>query len=178
MSAQQLYQYRRHLNSRVSQGLYGWHPLLLIPSGAQSFLSEHPGSRDWYRSLSKPCIRSAGVGSLPLPANYGARLPAISQCPVRLPRAALMPYPDVHWRQASWRCLWQPRRLTEVKMQKSAPYYQRLLALRAKGGIMFFSIQGPNRLYKGTVMLSPIENYCQRRAVYIREYRYKDEAKI
>lgn len=58
---------------------------------------------------------------------------------------------------------------------------QRLTKLRAKGGIMFFVIERPCRLYKGTVMLSPVENCYQRRAVYIREYKYKeakDETKL
>lgn len=51
---------------------------------------------------------------------------------------------------------------------------QRLTKLRARGGIMFFVIERPCRLYKGTVMLSPVENCYQRRAVYIREYKYKE----
>lgn len=53
----------------------------------------------------------------------------------------------------------------------------KLTALRNKGGIMFFTIQRQDRLYKGTIMISPVENCCQRRAVYIREYRYNNEAK-
>jgi hypothetical protein len=51
---------------------------------------------------------------------------------------------------------------------------QRLTKLRARGGIMFFVIERPCRLYKGTIMLSPVENCYQRRAVYIREYKYKE----
>lgn len=51
---------------------------------------------------------------------------------------------------------------------------QRLMKLRARGGIMFFTIERPSRLYKGTVMLSPVENCYQRRAVYVREYKYKE----
>ena len=51
---------------------------------------------------------------------------------------------------------------------------QRLEKLRARGGVMFFVIERPSRLYKGTVMLSPVENCYQRRAVYIREYKYKE----
>lgn len=62
-------------------------------------------------------------------------------------------------------------------MNKCTAHYQRLLSLRAKGGIMFFTIQRQARLYKGTIMLSPVQNCYQRRAVYIKEYRYKDEAK-
>lgn len=58
----------------------------------------------------------------------------------------------------------------------SYSYSQKLMALKSKGGIMFFTIQRQNRLYKGTIMLSPVENCCQKRAVYIREYRYKEEA--
>ena len=53
-------------------------------------------------------------------------------------------------------------------------YRQRLMNLRAKGGIMFFVIERQNRLYKGTIMLSPLVNSCQRRAVYVREYTYNE----
>ncbi|HAH20917.1 MAG: hypothetical protein A2Y00_05970 [Omnitrophica WOR_2 bacterium GWF2_43_52] len=53
---------------------------------------------------------------------------------------------------------------------------QKLQSLYAKGGIMLFAIERPNRLYKGTIMLSPVENCCQRRAVYVREYVYKNDA--
>ena len=54
------------------------------------------------------------------------------------------------------------------------PINQSLTKLRAKGGIMFFSIEKPARLYKGTILLSPIENCFQKKAVYIREYRCRD----
>src|SRR3989339_672813 len=50
---------------------------------------------------------------------------------------------------------------------------QKLKSLYTKGGIMLFAIERPNRLYKGTIMLSPVENCCQRRAVYVREYVYR-----
>lgn len=51
---------------------------------------------------------------------------------------------------------------------------QKLQSLYAKGGIMLFSIERPNRLYKGTIMLSPVENCYQRRVVHVREYGYND----
>ena len=45
-------------------------------------------------------------------------------------------------------------------------------SLRNKGGMMFFTIQRPTRFYKGTILLTPVEDCHQKRAVYIREYRY------
>lgn len=60
------------------------------------------------------------------------------------------------------------------KPKNDNSYRQRLMNLRAKGGIMFFVIEKQNRLYKGTIMLSPVVNCYQRRAVYVREYIYKE----
>ena len=48
-------------------------------------------------------------------------------------------------------------------------------ALLAKGGIMLFSIERPNVVYKGSIMLSPLKNCCQKRAVQINEYRYYEQ---
>ncbi len=46
-------------------------------------------------------------------------------------------------------------------------------ALRIKGGMMFFAIERPERLYKGTILLAPAKNDLQRRTIYIKEYRMK-----
>ena len=54
---------------------------------------------------------------------------------------------------------------------------QRVTSLYAKGGIMLFTIERQNRLYKGTVMLFPVENCYQRRAMYIKEFRYSNREK-
>ena len=62
------------------------------------------------------------------------------------------------------------------KMNTPVNNNQKLKSLYTKGGIMLFAIERPNRLYKGTIMLSPVENCCQRRAVYVREYVYKNDA--
>jgi Cft2 family RNA processing exonuclease len=60
-------------------------------------------------------------------------------------------------------------------MANDAAILKQLSALRIKGGVLFFTIQRPRQVYKGTIILSAVENCCQRRVVYIREYRYKDE---
>lgn len=41
---------------------------------------------------------------------------------------------------------------------------------------MFFRIERPERIYKGTVLLSPVKDSCQRRVVHIREYGYRQES--
>lgn len=47
----------------------------------------------------------------------------------------------------------------------------RIAALYAKGGIMFFDIERPERVFRGMVLLSPVNNEHRRRAVYIKEYK-------
>ncbi len=51
----------------------------------------------------------------------------------------------------------------------------KLSVLLAKGGIMLFTIERPNVLYKGSIMLSPLKDCCQKKAVHINEYRYYGE---
>ena len=48
----------------------------------------------------------------------------------------------------------------------------KLSTLLAKGGIMLFTVERPNVVYKGSIMLSPLQDCCQKRAVHINEYRY------
>ena len=62
-------------------------------------------------------------------------------------------------------------------MANDTEILKQLSALKEKGGTLFFTIQRPNQLYKGTIIISPVENHCQRRVVYIREYCYNDETK-
>ena len=53
----------------------------------------------------------------------------------------------------------------------------KLSALLAKGGIMLFTVERPNVVYKGSIMLSPLQDCCQKRAVHINEYRYYEQDK-
>ena len=53
------------------------------------------------------------------------------------------------------------------------PNSLKLRELFTKGGLMLFTIQRQEALYKGTVTLSPVTDCFQKRAVYIREYLYK-----
>lgn len=39
-----------------------------------------------------------------------------------------------------------------------------------KGGIMFFTVERPECIYSGMIILSPIKENRQRRAVYIKKY--------
>ena len=48
-------------------------------------------------------------------------------------------------------------------------------ALLTKGGIMLFTVERPNVIYKGSIMLSPLKNCCQKRAVQINEYQYYEQ---
>ena len=52
---------------------------------------------------------------------------------------------------------------------------RKLSALQEKGGIMLFTVTRGNIIYKGTIMLSPVQDYCQKRAVYINEYKYYNQ---
>ncbi len=54
------------------------------------------------------------------------------------------------------------------------PNNLKLRELFTKGGLMLFTIQRPQAVYKGTITLSPVADCFQRRAVYIREYQYKE----
>lgn len=47
------------------------------------------------------------------------------------------------------------------------PDNSKINALLAKGGVMFFTIERQVCIYKGMVILSPLRDNCQRRAVYI-----------
>ena len=42
---------------------------------------------------------------------------------------------------------------------------------------MLFVIERPRRIYRGTIMLSPVKNCLQARAVHIREYAYRDDGR-
>ncbi len=52
----------------------------------------------------------------------------------------------------------------------------KVTTLHAKGGIMLFTVEREQRLYKGTIVLSPVEGNYQRRAVYIKEYKFKTDS--
>lgn len=56
------------------------------------------------------------------------------------------------------------------------PNNPKLRELFTKGGLMLFTIQRQEALYKGTVTLSPVTDCFQKRAVHIREYLYKGNA--
>lgn len=45
-------------------------------------------------------------------------------------------------------------------------------ALLNKGGIMFFTVERPACVYSGMVVLTPVEEGCRRRAVYITGYKH------
>ncbi|MFH0790691.1 MAG: hypothetical protein V2A64_03570 [Candidatus Omnitrophota bacterium] len=53
------------------------------------------------------------------------------------------------------------------------PDNSKINALLAKGGVMFFTIERQVCIYKGMVVLSPLRDNCQRRAVYINKYEYR-----
>jgi hypothetical protein len=46
--------------------------------------------------------------------------------------------------------------------------------LQAKGGVMHFIIERPERLYRGMVVLSAVKRGHRTRIVKMKEYRYKD----
>lgn len=48
----------------------------------------------------------------------------------------------------------------------------KLSALLAKGGIMLFTVERPDIIYKGSIILSPLQGCYQKRAVHINKYRY------
>jgi len=50
----------------------------------------------------------------------------------------------------------------------------KLKTLYAKGGLLFFTIERSTRLYRGTILLSPVKDNRQKRAVYIKEYLKKN----
>lgn len=64
----------------------------------------------------------------------------------------------------------------DCKMDAFSQDKQKLKRLYAKGGILLFRIERPNRLYKGAIILSAVEHCFQRRAVYVREYEYHRDA--
>jgi hypothetical protein len=49
---------------------------------------------------------------------------------------------------------------------------ERLQVLMEKGGMMFFTIDRPMRVYRGMVALSPVKNNFRNRDVFIKEYKY------
>ncbi len=50
-----------------------------------------------------------------------------------------------------------------------------LATLQAKGGMMFFTVERQDKLYKGAVLLSPVANAHRTRIVCMKVYRYKEE---
>jgi hypothetical protein len=57
------------------------------------------------------------------------------------------------------------------------PEATRLKALQSKGGIMFFTIEKLNKLYRGMVLLSPLQSHYCKRIVCMKVYRAKEEDK-
>lgn len=49
---------------------------------------------------------------------------------------------------------------------------ERLLTLKAKGGIMFFTIVRPARVYRGLVIVSAERDSRANRDVFVKEYKY------
>lgn len=56
----------------------------------------------------------------------------------------------------------------------NCPENYRLNTLISKGGVMFFTIEKPERVYSGMIILSPVKHNYRRRAVYIKEYKYNE----
>lgn len=46
--------------------------------------------------------------------------------------------------------------------------------LSSKGGIMLFTIERPDRLYKGIILLSPAKGDHHNRIICMREYRHSN----
>ena len=42
--------------------------------------------------------------------------------------------------------------------------------LRAKGGIMLFSVQRPDKLYRGIILLSPLRHNHRKKIICMREF--------
>lgn len=54
------------------------------------------------------------------------------------------------------------------------PGNSRLDTVISKGGVMFFTVEKPQRVYSGMIVLSPVRHNYRRRAVYIKEYNYDE----
>ena len=48
------------------------------------------------------------------------------------------------------------------------------ITLAAKGGIMFFTVERQDRVYRGAVLLSPVAGGQRTRIVCTKVYRYKE----
>jgi len=48
------------------------------------------------------------------------------------------------------------------------------LTLQAKGGVMFFTVERSDRLYRGAVLLSPVADGQRTRIVCVKVYRYSN----
>jgi hypothetical protein len=55
-----------------------------------------------------------------------------------------------------------------------APYYnnQNITTLQDKGGVMLFTIEKPDRCYRGMVLLSSVKDAQRTRIVCMKQYRY------
>jgi hypothetical protein len=53
----------------------------------------------------------------------------------------------------------------------------RVKALQSKGGVMFFAIEKLDKLYRGMVLLLPVQNHYRKRIVCMKVYRAKEEGK-
>lgn len=49
----------------------------------------------------------------------------------------------------------------------------RLKVLQSKGGVMFFAIEKPDRLYRGMIWLSRVREHYRRRIVCMKAYKIK-----
>ena len=57
------------------------------------------------------------------------------------------------------------------------PEASRLKTLQSKGGVMFFIIEKLDKLYRGMVLLSSLQNHYRKRIVCMKVYRAKEEGK-
>lgn len=55
------------------------------------------------------------------------------------------------------------------------PENSQVATLQEKGGIMFFSVERPERVYRGAVILSKTLNSHRTRIVCMKEYKYRQE---
>lgn len=49
----------------------------------------------------------------------------------------------------------------------------RLKTLESKGGVMYFLVEKPDRIYRGMVLLSPAHNHNRKRIVCMKVYKIK-----
>lgn len=53
----------------------------------------------------------------------------------------------------------------------------RLKTLESKGGVMYFLVEKPDRIYRGMVLLSPAHNHNRKRIVCMKVYKINEEGR-